>query len=188
MISVEMRLRARRRQDLAWLAQTSQEIQEIHEFLVRSYVEADIDEDMTKSARKRRVAKRVAKVRSPLVRVGKGSILLELSQLAEATIGIQVLAALTLVIKKGPEAASLPNRVLEAWYSSGIRAKKARKAYKRIKKSAKVQVVGEGLATPNKKKKKKRAMRARRAQVTTPSEYAEATAIAEPTPVVQVWT
>jgi hypothetical protein len=168
MISVEMRFEAKRRQDLAWLVHTSQELHEIHMFLARAYVESEFDQEVTafvsRSDRKQFVTERTARIGAPIVRVRQGSLLLELSEFVDSTTGVQILAGLAVLFKKGPEAAAWPHRVLEAWYSSGKRAKKARNAYRRIQKSSIVEVVEE--VSPAPEKTAKRARRARRVTVT----------------------
>jgi hypothetical protein len=131
-------------QDLAWLARTTSDLTEIYNFLLRAQIETVIDEEaprpLTGADREAAVDGLVAQEGTPLVRASEGSMLLQLSQFLDATIGVQALAAFGLLLKKGPQIAAFPNKLREAWYSSAVEAIRARDAYERIKEETAVDV------------------------------------------------
>jgi hypothetical protein len=141
--------------DLAWLARTTRDLTEIYNFLLRAEIESEIDDDeaprpLSESARKAAVENLIVQEGTPLVRASEGSMLLQLSQFLEATSGVQALAALGLLLKKGPEIAAFPNKLRKAWFSSAEDALRARNAYERLKQETAVDVPepGGGIQAP----------------------------------------
>jgi hypothetical protein len=121
------------------------DLTEIYNDLSRLQLAADIADEATKSMTeaelKIAVDRRAVQLGTPLVQVNEGSIILQLSQFLDSTVGAQVLVALGLLLKKGPEVASFPHRLREKWYSSAEDALRARNAYERLKREAAISVV-----------------------------------------------
>jgi hypothetical protein len=132
------------RQDLAWLARTTGDLTEIYDFLLHAQLNADITEEptrpLTESELKAAVDGRAVQVGTPLVQASAGSMVLQLSQYVDATVGVQILAALGLLLKKGPDIAAFPNKLRKAWYSSAEDALSARNAYERLKRESVISV------------------------------------------------
>ena len=122
-------------QDLAWFAQTADDLTELYYDLLRMQLAADIadegTEPLTESELKTAVDSRAAQIGTPVVRISEGSIILQLS--LGATVGVPVLATLGFLLQKGPEAAAIPNRIRAEWYSSREEALRARNSYERLK-------------------------------------------------------
>jgi hypothetical protein len=113
---VHLRTEAARRQDLDWLAEMTDSLRVIYNFLAYEEAAERIQEEapdrlMTDEEVQRAVEGRVIETGAPFVRMRSGSLILELSQFLDASIGVQALVGLSLLLKKGPEIAALPNRV-----------------------------------------------------------------------------
>jgi hypothetical protein len=147
-IALRLRLRPRTgAQDLAWLRHSIDDVHDVYGFLLQSYVAADLDDPgrpLADPDRAAAVAGMMAQQGTPIVRVREGSIVLELAQLLDQTLGVQALVAVGLLFRKGPEIAAWPNRVRQAWYSSREEAVRAQQAYERLSGRTLVDVVEDG--------------------------------------------
>jgi hypothetical protein len=146
MIQMSMQFAPRQgQQDLAWLAHTTGDLNELYNFLLRSYLAVDIEKKATKplteSQLKVAVDGEAVQMRSPLVRMSEGSVVLQLSQFLDATIGVQVLAGLGLVLKKGADIVALPRKIQRKWFSESEEALRAKNAYERLKRESDINVI-----------------------------------------------
>jgi hypothetical protein len=132
------------RQDLAWLAHTTGDLTEIYDFLLRVELNAEVADEatgpLTENELKAAVGARAAIVGTPLVQVSEGSMILQLSQSLDSVVGVQVLAALGLLLKKGPDIAAFPHKLRKSWYSSAEDALRAQNAYERLRRESDVSV------------------------------------------------
>lgn len=131
-----------RQQDLAWLAEVTAALHDVHDFVLHSLVVAELEStptrDMSEEDHQRAVAGRVAEAGSPVVRVRDGSLVLELAQFLDAALPLQVLTGFAVLVSKGPAAVALPNRLREAWYSSAADAVQARQRLDDLRRAATV--------------------------------------------------
>ena len=146
MIQLSLRFSPRKgQQDLAWLADTTGDLNEIYDALLRLQLAADISDETTKSLTddelKMAVDGRIVQLGSPLVQAGEGSLILHLAQYVDATVSVQVLVALGLILKKGPEVAAFPHKLRERWYSSAADAIRAKEAYQRLREKSDVSII-----------------------------------------------
>jgi hypothetical protein len=144
MIQMSLRFMPRIQQDLAWLAQTAGDLTEIYNLLLRGQLESDVrgqvKKPLTENELKAAVEGHAASTGTPLVQVSEGSMILQLSQYLDATVGVQVLLALGLLLK-GPDVAAFSHKLREKWYSSAEDALRARNAYERLKKESVICVI-----------------------------------------------
>jgi hypothetical protein len=132
-------------QDLAWLAQATGNLTELYNDLLRLQLAADAADEATKPLTddqlKTVVDDRAGELGTPLVQVSEGSMILQLSQYVDATVGVQVLVALGILLKKGPEVVAFPHKLKAKWYSSAADALRARNAYEQLKRESIITVI-----------------------------------------------
>jgi hypothetical protein len=91
MIQMSLRFMPRIQQDLAWLAQTAGDLTEIYNLLLRGQLESDVrgqvKKPLTENELKAAVEGHAASTGTPLVQVSEGSMILQLSQYLDATVG-----------------------------------------------------------------------------------------------------
>ena len=146
MIQMSLRFRPKQsQQDLAWLTQTTSDLAEIYDFLLRAQLTTDVADELTmplsENELKVVVDGRAIQVGTPLVQASEGSVILQLSQYLDNTVGVQILVAFGLILKKGPDIAAFPNKLRKAWYSSAEDALRARDALERLKRKSVVSVI-----------------------------------------------
>lgn len=146
MVQMSLRFRPKQgQQDLAWLAQTTSDLTQIYDFLLRIQLAADVADEttrrLTENELKVAVDGRALQVGTPLVQACEGSMILQLSQYLDNTVGVQILIMFGLLLKKGPEIAALPNKVRKRWYASAEDALHARNAYERLKQESVISVM-----------------------------------------------
>src|SRR5687767_13773158 len=106
MVTLALRLSPEAVQDLAWVRRSIDDVHDLYSFLMKAYADESLPEPtrpLTADEHERAVDGIVAQTGMPVVRIRQGSLIVELSQVLEATAGVQALLALGYVLKKGPE-------------------------------------------------------------------------------------
>jgi hypothetical protein len=146
MVTLALRLHPETLQDLGWVRQSIDDVHDLYAFLVKAFADEGLGEPtrpMTDGEHDRAVDGVVAQTGMPIIRFRQGSMILELSQVVDATVGVQALLALGFVLKKGPEVAAWPSRVKEAWYCSREDALLARQGFERLRTTSCAEVIEE---------------------------------------------
>ncbi|MFN0092239.1 MAG: hypothetical protein ACKVWR_18525 [Acidimicrobiales bacterium] len=128
------------------MADTVTAVADVHDYLTWAMAadmvdnSSEFDPAMEETAREALITSTAAALPPPLVSARDGSLVLEIAQTLDSTIGLQALAFLGVLLKKGPEIAGLPGRVRESWYSQNEKALRARQSYERLKRTSLIEV------------------------------------------------